>query len=77
MLCLLGALLPSLCAAGAMHQYGDELVQATALVQSGAIPQAVAQLEKANEGTDKDILYFFEKGELQSIGGDYTASRDT
>ncbi len=77
MLCLLGALLPSLCAAGAMHQYRDELVQAIALVQSGAIPQAVAQLEKANEGTDKDILYFFEKGELQGIGGDYTASRDT
>ena len=77
LLCLLGALLPSLCAAGVMRQYNDELTQTIALVQSGAIPQAVAQIEKANEDPEKDLLYFFEKGELLSIGGDYTASRDT
>ena len=75
--CLLGALVPSLCAAGVMRQYNDELTQTIALVQSGAIAQAVAQIEKTNEGPEKDLLYFFEKGELLSIGGDYTASRDT
>ena len=77
MLCLLGAVLPSLCAAGPMRQYNEELAQTIALVQSGAIPQAVAQIEKFNEDPDKDILYLLEKGELQSLGGDYAASRDT
>ena len=75
--CLFGALVPSLCAAGVMRQYNDELTQTIALVQSGAIPQAIAQVEKSNEDPDKDILYFLEKGELQSLGGDYAASRDT
>ncbi len=75
--CLLGALVPSLCAAGVMRQYNDELTQTITFVQSGAIPQAVAQIEKANEDPEKDLLYFFEKGELLSIGGDYAASRDT
>ena len=77
MFCLLGALLPSLCAAGVMRQYNEELGQTIALVQSGTIPQALAQIEKANEGPDKDILYFLERGEVLSVSGDYPASRET
>ena len=75
--CLLSALLPSLCAASVMRQYNDELTQTLALIQSGSLPQAVAQIEKYNEGPEKDLLYFLEKGELQHLGSDYQASRET
>ena len=59
-----------------MRQYSSELDETVALARSGALKQAVAQIEKSNEGDDKDILYFFEKGELFSLGSNYTASRD-
>lgn len=76
-LLLLLAALPTLCAAGPMRQYNSELGEAVRLVKSGALKDAVAQIEKNNAGADKDILYFFEKGELFSLGSNYTASRDT
>ena len=76
-LLLLLATLPVLCAAGPLRQYNSELGEAVRLVKSGALKDAVAQIEKNNVGADKDILYFFERGELFSLGSNYTASRDT
>ena len=60
-----------------MRQYNSELGEAVRLVQSGALKQALVQIEKNNAGTDKDILYFFEMGKLFSLGSNYSASRDT
>ena len=75
-LLLLLAALPTLCAAGPLRQYNSELGEAVRLVQSGSLKDAVAQIEKNNSGADKDILYFFEMGELFSLGSNYSASRD-
>ena len=74
---LLLVAVPSLCAAGPMRQYDSELGETITLVKSGALKQAVVQVEKNNEDTDKDILYFFEKGELFSLGSNYISSRDS
>lgn len=76
LLVLLLAALPSVCAAGPMRQYNSELNEAVSKVKTGALKQAIAQIEKNNEGDDKDILYFFEKGELFSLGSNYATSRD-
>ncbi|MFZ4536740.1 hypothetical protein [Propionivibrio sp.] len=77
LLLLLLAVLPALSSAGPMRQYNSELGATVTLVKSGALKQAVALVEKNNEGADKDILYFFEKGELFSLGSNYTTSRDS
>ncbi|WP_319240487.1 hypothetical protein [uncultured Propionivibrio sp.] len=62
--------------AGIMRNYDEELAVSVKHVRDGALRQAVTHLEKNNEDADKDILYFFEKGELFSLGNNYLASRD-
>ena len=76
-LLLLMTAMPSICAAGMLRQYADELNETVTLVKTGALKQAVAKIEGANEGDDKDILYFFEKGELLSLGSNFASSRET
>ncbi|WP_209022569.1 COG3014 family protein [Rhodocyclus gracilis] len=69
------------CAGNPMRQYDAELKETVTLVKTGAVRQAVDQLERNNApgllNKDKDILYYFEKGELLKLGRDYTGSRDT
>ena len=69
--------LPSTGVAGLFRQYADALNETVTLVKTGELKQAVAKIENVNEGNDKDILYFFEKGELLSLGSNFTSSRET
>ncbi len=69
------------CVANPTRQYDGELKETVTLVKNGAVKQALQQLEKNNEPgvitKDKDILYYLEKGQLQTLDGDYPAGRDT
>ena len=68
------------CAGNPMRQYDDELKGTVDLVKSGAVKQAIEQLEKNNSGTlssDKDLLYYFEKGELLTLDSNYPSGRDS
>ncbi|MEF8769731.1 MAG: hypothetical protein ABTS16_15005 [Candidatus Accumulibacter phosphatis] len=69
------------CATNPMRQYDSELKETVNLVKTGAVKQAIEQVEKNNTAgalsQDKDILYYFEKGELLSLDKDYAGSRDT
>jgi hypothetical protein len=68
------------CAGNPMRQYDDELKETVTLVKTGSVKQALENLEKNNTpgaiSKDKDILYYFEKGELLNLGSDYSAGRD-
>lgn len=69
------------CAGNAMRQYDTELKETVSLVRNGSVKQAVEQLEKNNAAgvisKDKDILYYFEKGELLTLDNNYAAGRDS
>lgn len=60
------------CATG-YHQQMSSTMQSTA---SGAIDQALNDLEKNNSDKDKSLLYFLEKGELLRMKGSMADSRD-
>lgn len=68
-------LLASGCA-GTMRSYDSELKQTVGMASSGRIDQALQDLEKNNSGADKDLLYFFEKGELLRLKNQMPESRD-
>lgn len=72
---LLLALLVSGCA-GTMRSYDSELNQTVGRAASGQVGQALAELEKNNSDTDKDLLYFMEKGELLKLNAQVPESRD-
>jgi hypothetical protein len=57
------------------RNYDSELAQTNQQLASGNIDAALTLLEKNNTGTDKDLLYFFEKGELLRAKGDFTGSQ--
>ena len=69
------------CAGNPMRQYDDELKGTVNLVNSGAVKQAIEQLEKNNApgvmSQDKDLLYYFEKGELLTLNSNYPGGRDS
>ncbi|MBA4290365.1 MAG: hypothetical protein C0439_15475 [Pseudomonas sp.] len=73
-LMLCGSLLMSGCAA--FRSYESELTQTNLHLQSGDIQTALALLEKNNTGENKDLLYYFEKGELLRSKGDLQGSLD-
>lgn len=73
-LMLCGSLLLSGCAA--FRSYESELTQTNLHLQSGDIDAAIALLEKNNGGENKDLLYYFEKGELLRSKGDLQGSLD-
>jgi hypothetical protein len=86
------------CAGSPLRSYNKEMQNAVALVRSGDVNGALAQLEANNvssfssgdasrnpDGKDKtvldsvtgkDILYYFEKGELLRLNSEYEQSRD-
>ncbi|PWB32717.1 hypothetical protein DCO48_12665 [Pseudomonas sp. SDI] len=71
----------TLCAAvqltgcSAFRNYDSELQQTNQHLTSGNVDAALALLEKNNSGDDKDLLYYFEKGELLRSKGDLNGSQ--
>lgn len=60
----------------AFRSYDSELQETNQQLASGNIDAALALLEKNNKGEDKDLLYYFEKGELLRSKGDLSGSQD-
>jgi hypothetical protein len=69
--------LPAVSAAGPLREYGSELGEVVTQLKTGTLKQAAALLEKNNTDQDKDILYYLEKGEIFSLGGNYADGRDS
>lgn len=69
------------CAGNPMRQYDTELKETVQLVKTGAVKQAIDQLEKNNTAgvisKDKDILYYFEKGELLTLNSNYAGGQES
>ena len=61
---------------GSMRSYDGELKQTVTMMKTGSVNAALQDLEKNNSGKDedKDLLYFFEKGELLRLTTDYENS---
>lgn len=59
----------------AFRSYDNELQETTQQLTSGNIVGALATLEKNNNGEDKDLLYYLEKGELLRAKGDLDGSQ--
>lgn len=59
---------------GSMRSYDSELKQTVGLASAGSLDGALADLDKNNTGDNKDLLYYFERGELLRLKGDYQAS---
>lgn len=59
----------------AFRNYDSELAQTNQHLASGNVDAALTLLEKNNTGEDKDLLYYFEKGELLRAKGDLSASK--
>jgi len=60
----------------AFRSYDSELQETNQQLASGNVDAALALLEKNNKGEDKDLLYYFEKGELLRSKGDLSGSQD-
>ncbi|MGP0016138.1 COG3014 family protein [Pseudomonas sp.] len=58
-----------------MRSYDTELAQTNQQLASGNVDGALTLLEKNNSDADKDLLYFFEKGELLQAKGDLAGSQ--
>ncbi|VVQ09162.1 hypothetical protein PS918_05049 [Pseudomonas fluorescens] len=59
----------------AFRNYDSELAQTNQQLATGNVDAALTLLEKNNRGEDKDLLYYFEKGELLRAKGDLSASQ--
>lgn len=57
------------------RSYDTELQETNQHLSSGNVDAALALLEKNNTGEEKDLLYYFEKGELLRSKGDLTGSQ--
>ncbi|CAG8870082.1 hypothetical protein PS627_03838 [Pseudomonas fluorescens] len=60
----------------ALRSYDSELQETNQQLRAGNVDAALALLEKHNRGDDKDLLYYFEKGELLRSKGDFKGSQD-
>lgn len=70
----LAALQLSGCAA--FRSYDSELQQTNQQLAAGNVDGALAVLESNNKGEQKDLLYYFEKGELLRSKGDFKGSQE-
>lgn len=59
----------------AFRSYDNELQETNQQLRAGNIDAALTLLEKHNQGEDKDLLYYFEKGELLRSKGDLNGSQ--
>jgi predicted negative regulator of RcsB-dependent stress response len=57
------------------RSYDTELQATNQQLATGNVDAALTLLEKNNTGKDKDLLYYFEKGELLRAKGDLTGSQ--
>ncbi|MEE1921609.1 hypothetical protein V0R50_06330 [Pseudomonas sp. 148P] len=57
------------------RSYDNELKETNQHLSAGNVDAALAVLEKNNKGEDKDLLYWFEKGELLRSKGDLAGSQ--
>ena len=57
------------------RSYDTELQATNQQLATGNVDAALTLLEKNNTGDDKDLLYYFEKGELLRAKGDLTGSQ--
>ena len=60
----------------AFRNYDSELAQTNQQLASGNVDAALTLLEKNNTSKDKDLLYYFEKGELLRAKGDLSGSQN-
>lgn len=60
----------------AFRNYDSELAQTNQQLAAGNVDGALTLLEKNNTGADKDLLYYFEKGELLRAKGDLSGSQN-
>ncbi|MFU2329404.1 COG3014 family protein [Pseudomonas sp. NFX98] len=60
----------------AFRNYDSELAQTNQQLATGNVDAALTLLEKNNTGEDKDLLYYFEKGELLRAKGDLSGSQN-
>ncbi|MEB0227526.1 COG3014 family protein [Pseudomonas sp. 10S4] len=60
----------------AFRNYDSELAQTNQQLAAGNVDAALTLLEKNNTGPDKDLLYYFEKGELLRAKGDLSGSQN-
>jgi hypothetical protein len=72
LLAALAAAAVSACAT--FRSYDAEMNQTLSVTASGRVDAALATLRRNNEKTDKDLLYYFELGELQRLGERYGES---
>ncbi|MEA9994734.1 hypothetical protein QN382_13345 [Pseudomonas sp. 10B1] len=59
----------------AFRSYDTELKETNQQLATGNVDGALLTLEKNNAGEDKDLLYYFEKGELLRSKGDLAGSQ--
>lgn len=59
----------------AFRSYDSELKETNQQLVTGNVDAALGTLEKNNTSADKDLLYYFEKGELLRAKGDFTGSQ--
>jgi hypothetical protein len=73
---VLAAVAVLLSGCGSMRSYDGELKQTVGMVKSGSVTAALQDLENNNSGKEenKDLLYFFEKGELLRLTTEYDNS---
>ena len=57
------------------RSYDSELTGTMNLAAAGKVDGAIKQLEKNNKGSTKDLLYYFELGELQRLNNRYDESQ--
>lgn len=60
----------------AFRNYDSELAQTNQQLATGNVDAALTLLENNNTGPDKDLLYYFEKGELLRAKGDLSGSQN-
>ena len=58
------------------RSYDSELQATNQQLATGNVDAALTLLEKNNTGPDKDLLYYFEKGELLRAKGDLSGSQN-
>lgn len=59
-----------------LRDYDSELQQTSEQLATGNVDAALALLESHNQDANKDLLYYFEKGELLRSKGDLKGSQD-
>jgi hypothetical protein len=65
----------TLCGCAAFRSYDAELNQTMNLAASGNVDGAIILLERTNKRDKKDLLYYFELGELERLRNRYDESR--